>query len=81
MKNIIGDGMKIFRKYQLAVWRSIQNFYSHFTKVILVQYPQKYQVKKVMKFQVLKVESANSTMSGSQSICGLFMIPVTTLIM
>jgi len=25
--------MKMFRKYQLAVWRSIQNFYSHFTKV------------------------------------------------
>jgi len=33
MKNTIGDGMKMFRKYQLAVWRSIQNFYSHFTKV------------------------------------------------
>jgi hypothetical protein len=48
---------------------------------LLIQYPQKYQVKKVMKFQVLKVESANSTMSGSQSICGSFMIPVTTLIM
>jgi hypothetical protein len=30
-----------------------------------MQYPRKYQVKKVMKFQVLKVESANSTMSGS----------------
>jgi hypothetical protein len=23
----------MFRKYQLAVWLSIQNFYSHFTKV------------------------------------------------
>ena len=33
MKSTIGDGMKMFRKYQLAVWRSIQNFYSHFTKV------------------------------------------------
>jgi hypothetical protein len=33
MKNTIGDGMKMFQKYQLAVWRSIQNFYSHFTKV------------------------------------------------
>ena len=33
MKNTIGDGMKMFRKYQLAVWRSIQNFYLHFTKV------------------------------------------------
>jgi hypothetical protein len=33
MKNTIGDGMKMFRKYQLAIWRSIQNFYSHFTKV------------------------------------------------
>ena len=31
-----------------------------------MQYPRKYQVKKVMKFQVLKVESANSTMSGIQ---------------
>jgi hypothetical protein len=37
----------------------------------------------VKKFRVLKVESANSTMSGSQSFCGSFiiMIPVTTLIM
>jgi hypothetical protein len=26
-KNIIGDGTKNFRKYQLAVWLSIQNFY------------------------------------------------------
>ena len=25
--------MKMFRKYQLAVWLSIQNFYSHFTKI------------------------------------------------
>jgi hypothetical protein len=33
MKNTIGDGMKMFRKCQLTVWRSIQNFYSHFTKV------------------------------------------------
>jgi hypothetical protein len=33
MKNTIGDGMKMFRKYQLAAWRSIQNFYSNFTKV------------------------------------------------
>jgi hypothetical protein len=33
MKNTIGDGMKMFQKYQLVVWRSIQNFYSHFTKV------------------------------------------------
>jgi len=30
---MIGDGTKNFRKYQLAVWLSIQNFYSHFTKV------------------------------------------------
>jgi len=28
MKNTIGDGMKMFWKYQLAIWRSIQNFYS-----------------------------------------------------
>jgi hypothetical protein len=34
----------------------------------------------VMKFRVLKVESANSTMSESQtqSFRGAFMIPVTT---
>jgi hypothetical protein len=32
-KNTISDGMKMFRKYQLAVWWSIQNFYLHFTKV------------------------------------------------
>ena len=25
--------MKMFWKYQLVVWRSIQNFYSHFTKI------------------------------------------------
>ena len=25
--------MKMFRKYELAVWLSIQNLYSHFTKV------------------------------------------------
>jgi hypothetical protein len=30
---MIGEGMKIFRIYKLAVWLSIQNFYSHFTKV------------------------------------------------
>ena len=46
-----------------------------------MQYPRKYQAKKVMKFRVLKVESANSTMSGGQSFRGSFMIPVTTLIM
>jgi len=33
LKKNIGEGMKMFRKYQLAVWLSIQNFYSHFTKV------------------------------------------------
>jgi hypothetical protein len=33
MKNTIGDGMEMFWKYQLTVLRSIQNFYSHFTKV------------------------------------------------
>ena len=31
--NIIGDGTKNFQKYQLALWLSIQNFYSHFAKV------------------------------------------------
>jgi hypothetical protein len=50
---------------------------------LLMQYPQRYQAKKVMKFRVLKAESANSMMSGSQSFHGSFMIPlpVTTLIM
>jgi len=50
----------------------------------LMQSPQTYQSKKVMKFRILKVESAASTMSGSQSFLGSFlsiMIPVTTLIM
>jgi hypothetical protein len=40
-----------------------------------------YQAKKVMKFWVLRVERANSMMSGSQSFRGSFMIPVTMLIM
>ena len=39
-----------------------------------MQYPRKYQAKKGMKFQVLKMESANSMMSGS--LRGSFMIPV-----
>ena len=30
---MIDEGTKIFRIYKLAVWRSIQTFYSHFTKV------------------------------------------------
>ena len=47
---------------------------------LIMQYPRKYQAKKVMKFRVLNVESAHSTMSGSQSFRGSFMIPVTTLI-
>jgi hypothetical protein len=33
----------------------------------------------VMKVQVLKLKCVNSTMSGSQSSCGSFMIPVTML--
>jgi len=33
LKNNIGEEMKMFRKYQLAVWISIRNFYLHFTKV------------------------------------------------
>jgi hypothetical protein len=32
-KKNIGEEMKMFRKYQLTVWLSIRNFYSHFTKV------------------------------------------------
>ena len=46
-----------------------------------MQYPRKYQAKKVMKFRVLKVESANSMISGSQSLCCSFMIAATTLTM
>ena len=30
---MIDDGKKNFRKYQLTIWLSIQNFYSHFAKV------------------------------------------------
>ena len=30
---MIGDRTKNFRKYQLTVWISMQNFYSHFIKV------------------------------------------------
>ena len=33
LKKNIGEGMKMFRKYQLADWLSIWNFYSHFIKV------------------------------------------------
>ena len=33
LKNTIGEGTKIFWKYQLTVWLSIQNLYLHFTKV------------------------------------------------
>jgi len=33
LKNTIGEETKMFWKYQLAVWLSMQNFYSHFTKV------------------------------------------------
>ena len=29
----IGEGMRMFRKYQLDIWLSIRNFYTHFTKV------------------------------------------------
>ena len=30
-KNTIGEGTKMFWKYQLSVWLSIQNLYWHFT--------------------------------------------------
>jgi hypothetical protein len=33
LKNTIGEGTKMYWKYQLTIWLSIQNFYSHFTKV------------------------------------------------
>jgi hypothetical protein len=45
----------------------------------LMQQRQKYEAKIVMKVRVLKLKCVNSTMSGSLSFCGSFMIPVTTL--
>ena len=33
LKKNIGEEMKMFQKYQLANWLSMQNFYLHFTKV------------------------------------------------
>jgi hypothetical protein len=33
LKKNICEGMKMFQKYQLAVWLSIRNFYSHLKKV------------------------------------------------
>ena len=35
-KKYICEEMKMFRKYQLVVWLSIWNFYSHFTKVTVL---------------------------------------------
>ena len=56
MKNTIGDGMKMFRKYQLAVWRSIQNFYSHFVLVALLS-PVVYCTFQGVKNQMLESHS------------------------
>jgi hypothetical protein len=33
LKKNIGEGMKMFGKYQFAIWLLIRNFYSHFEKV------------------------------------------------
>ena len=46
-----------------------------------MQYRRKYEAKIVMKVRVLliKLKCVNSMMSGSQSFCGSFIIPVTTL--
>jgi len=33
LKNTIGEGTKMLQIYKLAIWLSIQNFYSHFTQV------------------------------------------------
>jgi hypothetical protein len=48
----------------------------------LMQHRQKYEAKIVMKVLVLKlkIKCVNSRISGSQSFCGSFMIPVTTFI-
>jgi hypothetical protein len=45
----------------------------------LMQHRRKYEAEIVMKVRILKLKCVNSTMSGSQSFCGSFMIPVTTL--
>ena len=45
----------------------------------LIQHRQKYEAEIVMKVWVLKLKCINSTMSGSQSFCDSFMIPVTML--
>jgi hypothetical protein len=44
----------------------------------LMQHRRKYEAKIVMKVRVLKLKCINSTISGSLSFCGSFMIPVTT---
>ena len=47
-----------------------------------MQYPRKYQAKKVMKFLVLKVEAQiPRCLEVKVFMAHLFMIPVTTLIM
>jgi hypothetical protein len=38
MERYIGEGMKMFRKYQLTVWLSIRKFYSHFKKETRINY-------------------------------------------
>ena len=64
MKNTIGDGMKMFRIYQLAVWRSIQNFYSHFTKV-----PHKYGCSsRIVEPWVLNTTFNNISVISWQSV-------------
>jgi len=45
----------------------------------LMQHRRKYEAKIVMKVRVLNLKCVNSRMSESQSFCGSFMIPVTTL--
>jgi hypothetical protein len=74
--------MKVFDFCLLWSLASIKSTrFKTFISESIVRFKIQYQAKKVMKFRVLKVESANSTMSGSQSFRGSFMIPVTTLIM
>jgi hypothetical protein len=64
MKNTIGDGMKMFRIYQLAVWRSIQNLYSHFTKV-----PHKYGCfSRIVEPWVLNTTFNNISVISWQSV-------------
>jgi hypothetical protein len=93
LKNTIGEGKKMFWKYQtrrLAINTEFILAFNFSLKInwlnqlitklaCLMQHQRKYEAKIVMKVRVLKLKCINSTMSRSPSFCGSFMIPVTTL--